>query len=384
MQEAKTSWFRRFPVIAIDLFLVAIIYLIVVVIWSQGQAVFAERGFAIDSPEVRQQQVQVVLMGVAIWVTYIFLSAVTKKYSLGFILTKTQANTGNDNFLRRFLFLLFFPSLVSDYIFNYKIVKSSEHSTIANFFIVLGTLASPFTTLGLPVFMFVLFAILFNISFMSEDTVKYNKLNYRFSSNRIDCANKESLDSIKKHTVQILSDNSMGSGILISGSLVLTSYHVVEGETNILIRESNGRVSSATIYKFSETLDSALLIGQFTQYDHIEFVDPESFKEGIELFAIGYPGSIIRTAGGEPMSVAKGSYSSLIKFPEEGIDLVQTDTPVNPGNSGGPLVNGCGQIFGVVTLGEKIDALSGTALIGLNFAVSSASIVPIINQTLAE
>ena len=384
MRQTKAHWFRRFPVIAIDLVFVAIIYLITVIAWGHDQATFAERGFAVDSPEVRQQQVQVVLMGVVIWFIYIAIFTLVKKHSLGFILTKTRANAENDNFFRRFLFLLFFPSLVSDYIFNYQVVKSSEHSTLANIFVVLGSLASPFTSLGLPVFVFVLFAILFNISFMSSYTIEYNQLNYRFSSDRVDCNNKGSLDSIKKHTVQILSDNSTGTGILISDSLVLTSYHVVEGETNILIRESNERVSSATLYKFSEDLDSALLIGQFTQYDHVEFVDPTSFEEGIELFAIGYPGSIIRSAGGEPISVSKGSYSSLIKFPDKGVDLVQTDTPVNPGNSGGPLVNRCGQIFGIVTLGEKIDSLSGTSLTGLNFAVSSASILPSINQALAE
>jgi len=380
MEEKKLSWFARFPVIGLDLALVAVVYLVAVLVRFNSQATFAERGYAIGSAEVHNEQILVVAMGVLIWTVYVLLFTVLKKHTLGFILTNIKLRSESENSIKRFFTLYLFPCLMADYIFGYKLYRPLKHSTIGNLSMILGSLASIGAVPGLAAYIFVLGALLVGYSNYDPALDK----GYRFSLSRVECEGKQGLDDIKRQTVEIVTDNYSGTGFLISDSLVLTSYHVVKGEANILVRESDNRVSNAQLFKFSEDLDSALLIGQFSQFKHVEFADPSAFKEGIDLYAIGFPGSVMRKVGIDPASVSKGVYSSLIKFPEQSLEVVQTDVPVNPGNSGGPLVNGCGQVFGVVTASERLNAVTGLPMEGMNFAVSSTSLLPAINNSLSQ
>ncbi len=380
MEEKKLSWFTRFPIIGLDLAFVALIYLVAVLVRFNGQSTFAERGYAIGSTEVHNEQLLVVAMGVLIWTIYVLFFALLKKHTLGFILTNIRLSSDTEKPAKRFFTLYFFPCLIADYVFGYTLYRPIKHSTIGNLSMILGSVASVGALPGLVAYIFVSGALLFGYSNYDTELDK----GYRFSLARVDCRDKQDLDDIRRQTVEITTDSSSGTGFLISESLVLTSYHVVEGETNILVRESDNRVSNAQLYKFSEDLDSALLIGQFRQFKHVEFADPASFKEGIDLYAIGFPGSVMREVGVDSASVSKGVYSSLIKFPEQSIEVVQTDVPVNPGNSGGPLVNGCGQVFGVVTASERLNAVTGLPMEGMNFAIASTSLLPAINSSLTE
>lgn len=380
MEEKKLTWFARFPVIGLDLAIVAIAYLVTVLIRYNGQATFAERGYAIGSAEVHKEQLLVVAMGVLIWTVYVLLFTILKKNTLGFILTNIKLRSESENPIKRFFTLYLFPCLLADYIFGYKLYRPMGHSTVGNISMILGSIASVGAIPGLVAYVFVFCALLVGYSNYDPDLDK----GYRFSLARVECQNRNDLDDVKKQTVEIVTDNSSGTGFLISDSLVLTSYHVVKGESNILIREADNRVSNAQLFKFSEDLDSALLIGHFKQFKHIEFADPSAFKEGTDLYAIGFPGSVIRQVGVDPASVSKGVYSSIIKFPEQGIEVIQTDVPVNPGNSGGPLVNGCGQVFGVVTASERLNTVTGLPMEGMNFAVSSTSLLPAINSSLEK
>ena len=123
------------------------------------------------------------------------------------------------------------------------------------------------------------------------------------------------------------------------------------------------------------------LVGQFNLNEHTQFVDPRQFGEGTtDLYAIGYPGQALRLAGTGSVTVTSGIYSAFLDYADMDLHLVQTDAAVNPGNSGGPLVNKCGQVFGMVTLVERLDPFTGDVKEGLGYALSSTMLVPEINR----
>ena len=93
----------------------------------------------------------------------------------------------------------------------------------------------------------------------------------------------------------------------------------------------------------------------------ISFGDPKELNPAEELLAIGFPlgGSLVGEA-----SVNKGSLAARRRSKDVGIEYLQTDMTLNPGISGGPMINVCGEVEGINTAG----------LAGLGLAISSDSI----------
>lgn len=382
----KVKLISLLPSIAWDLFFIALIYLFSVIFWYQlftNGLTSDESGYALNSPEVRGEQVRIILLAVVLWFFYAFISALLNKKRLtpGLFLTNTWAELSNNTFIKRFTTCLFLPLLLPAYVFGYTFYKPKENSPKRNLFMVLGTLGVLPTYVGLVVFGVMLFMMTFNLSALSEEEIEAMGT-YQFSRARV-CSTDE-LGRIKPNSVEILTDVSTGSGFLISPTLVVTNNHVVAGASSVLVREQSNRVSNATIWRVSERYDIAILIGQFNSFEHIEFIAPNDITEGSDLYALGYPGSQIREPGVDPVSISKGAYSSFLEFPADNLELIQTDVPVNPGNSGGPLVTKCGQVIGVVTLTDRLDINSGLPKEGLNFAISSSTLVPLINAMLEE
>lgn len=90
---------------------------------------------------------------------------------------------------------------------------------------------------------------------------------------------------------------------------------------------------------------------------------PNEVTIGTEVFAIGSPKSLNLSH-----SISKGIISGLRVIND--ITLIQTDAPLNPGNSGGPLINERGECFGTI-----VSKIIGSGIEGLGFAVSSQDVV---------
>ncbi len=148
----------------------------------------------------------------------------------------------------------------------------------------------------------------------------------------------------------------IGSGFLVSETSALTSSHVVENAVSIAV--SNGDVTTtAEVVGFDSTQDLALLrLAQPIDGHAFTFSSAEA-APGMEIAAMGYP-------LGAPLSLSRGAISGVGRTLEgrEGSGLLQTDTAMNPGNSGGPLVDLNGHVLGVVT-GASSDG------VGLGYAV---------------
>jgi len=159
----------------------------------------------------------------------------------------------------------------------------------------------------------------------------------------------------------------VGTGVvIIDRGVILTSLHVVAGASRIRVQFVDGMESDATIVSAQPESDLAVLQAN-TVPDDLQAATLRSAKELLEgehVTAVGFPFGI-------GPSVSSGVISGLkreFRHPEGGrvlSNLIQFDAAVNPGSSGGPLVNAAGEVVGIVTA----ILTPGGAFSGVAFAV---------------
>lgn len=154
-----------------------------------------------------------------------------------------------------------------------------------------------------------------------------------------------------------------GSGVCISADgWVLTNHHVA-GPTGRAweVRLTGGRKYSAVVVGHDPAGDLSLLkIQNAAGLPHLPLGDSDALKIGDHVIAIGNPfllgngkgarnlRGMGRTDGGWEPTTTLGIISALHRYQDWYMDAIQTDCPVNPGNSGGPLINLKGEVVGIV------------------------------------
>jgi S1-C subfamily serine protease len=154
-----------------------------------------------------------------------------------------------------------------------------------------------------------------------------------------------------------------GSGFIIStDGFVVTNNHVIEMAQDIKVSLADGRTVSAELKGADPSTDIAVLKIDVTGLRALSFADSEALQPGQIAIAIGNPLGLQHTVTAGVVSALgrtlRANNGRLID------DIIQTDASLNPGNSGGPLVNSLGQVIGVNT--ATISSAQG-----LCFAVSS-------------
>ena len=383
MERERPSYWIRIPILSIDLLTVGFIFLLLISRYSPlslyNAPTSAELGFGIASPEVVKEQQGNVLLGAIIWITYGVAFGLLLGSSVGHLILGTKLVSQNNSRVKKAFSVLLSPSVFFDKLLGITVERSRNQTAFGKVFTALASLSSLVAIPGLLLYVFIAgFTLIVPRMSTLDDTSLCGE---RFCFVKANTSCEKNIDSVRDRVVEIVGNTYTGTGFLVSDSLILTNNHVVENEPVVSIRELNGRVSEATIYRANPDLDIALLVGQFSQGEHVQFVNPRDFDEGTtDLYAIGYPGSLLRQSGTGSLTVTSGIYSAFLDYPKENIQLVQTDAAVNPGNSGGPLVNKCGQVFGIVTLSEKLDPYTFEIKEGLNYAISSTTLVPELNR----
>jgi serine protease Do len=170
-----------------------------------------------------------------------------------------------------------------------------------------------------------------------------------------------SINAIKDGSGRV-EENGMGSGVIMStDGFILTNQHVVRGADSILIQLHDRRQFVATLVGEDESSDLALLKIEAPDLIPATWGDSEQVNVGSIVWAIGSPYGFQHT-------VTSGIISGKnrpgdINHPTQ--SLLQTDAAVNPGNSGGPLVDAQGRVIGINT------SIFGDSFQGISFAVPS-------------
>lgn len=154
-----------------------------------------------------------------------------------------------------------------------------------------------------------------------------------------------------------------GSGFIISSDgFIVTNHHVIENAVAIKVSLADGRKVNAELKGSDRSTDIAVLKIYENSLKALTFANSDRLQVGQIAIAIGNPLGLQHTVTAGVVSALgrtlRASDGRLID------DVIQTDASLNPGNSGGPLVNSLGQVIGVNT------AMIPTAH-GISFAVSS-------------
>lgn len=164
-------------------------------------------------------------------------------------------------------------------------------------------------------------------------------------------------------------DGTLGSGVVIdAGGDILTCLHVVANATSIQVTFADGTRSPATVAIRQPANDIAVLQASQLPAKVVPAVlgNPRSVQVGSEAFVLGNPFGL---DGSMSSGVVSGLNRSF-QLPNNGpmlTGLIQVDAAVNPGNSGGPLVNRDGQVIGIVS--ALINPTNQNVFIGIGLAV---------------
>ena len=166
---------------------------------------------------------------------------------------------------------------------------------------------------------------------------------------------------------------SLGSGFIIDPSgYVVTNNHVIKDADEITVILSDGREFTATLIGHDPKTDLALLKVEVDEsLPSLTFGDSDAIRVGDWVLAIGNPFGLGNTVTAGILS-ARGRNINAGPYD----DFLQTDAPINRGNSGGPLFDMSGKVIGVNT---AIFSPSGGS-VGIGFSIPSAIAAPVIAQ----
>ena len=182
---------------------------------------------------------------------------------------------------------------------------------------------------------------------------------------------RPSLVIVEARTSEDAGENAgaLGTGVVIVDTgIILTSLHIIRDAAAIRIFFADGAESEALVVTKQPENDLAILRALIVPDDLIPATLASSamLRVGDEVVAVGNPFGIINSVSAGVVSGLKRSYT----FPESELtleNLIQFDAAVNPGNSGGPLLNQYGEVVGIVT--ALLNPSDQEFFVGIGFAV---------------
>jgi len=229
-------------------------------------------------------------------------------------------------------------------------------------------------------------------NFQTTQNVTYQNITYMLGENT---SLSQLYDQVKESVVVIRGmivqydffgrpyyTQGQGSGFIynLTGQiLIITNYHVIDASINITITFINGNGYAASVLGSDPYADLAVLSTDAPQseYKPLDIVSSSTLKVGDPVIAVGNPYGL---AGSMSVGVISSLGRTITEETTGGYpiaNVIQTTTPLNPGNSGGPLLNYQGQVVGITT------AIVSDSQ-GLGFAIPSNTILREIEPLVTE
>ena len=172
-----------------------------------------------------------------------------------------------------------------------------------------------------------------------------------------------------------------GSGVILSEDgdtlYIMTNYHVVKGATQVSVQFSDDTTATATVKGYDEDADIAvILIDKDELSDETEDTIRIAVMGDSDALQVGESAIAIGNALGYGQSVTTGVVSAVgreVQLTDKTMTLVQTSAAIKPGNSGGALLNGKGEVIGVNTVKYEDTSVEGMGYaIPINSAIETA------------
>ncbi len=173
----------------------------------------------------------------------------------------------------------------------------------------------------------------------------------------------------------------LGSGVIVSADgMILTNNHVVEGAEKITVLMSDNQTFEARIVGLDEASDLAVLKIEATNLPFLNLGNSDNVRVGDVVLAIGNPLGIGQTVTAGIIS-AKGRRTGLSDG-NSFEDFLQTDAPINRGNSGGALINIAGELIGINS--QILSSGQSGGSIGIGFAIPTNMAKGVMEQLVAN
>jgi S1-C subfamily serine protease len=177
---------------------------------------------------------------------------------------------------------------------------------------------------------------------------------------------------------------SLGSGFVVDkAGHIVTNFHVVDGAKQVRVSFSNGASMKATVVGTDPSSDLAVLKidASSRALTPLPLGDSDRMKVGDPVVAIGNPFGLDRTVTSGIVSAIQRAITAPNGYTID--HVIQTDAAINHGNSGGPLLNGRGQVIGVNSQIETGGSGTG-GNVGVGFAVPSNTVKTVIAQLIGQ
>src|SRR5512132_3741701 len=192
-------------------------------------------------------------------------------------------------------------------------------------------------------------------------------------------------DDAKNAVTYIVADTpegqATGSGFVVSkDGLIVTNEHVVDGASQVQVKiGTSDQAQDATVVGADPSRDLALLKVDAGNLPTLSLGDSSSVGVGDPTYAIGNPFGLDHTLTTGIVSALQRSLQAPDGAPISG--AIQTDPALNPGNSGGPLLDAAGQVIGVnaqIETGSQNGAEGGN--VGIGFAIPASTVKAFVQE----
>ena len=169
--------------------------------------------------------------------------------------------------------------------------------------------------------------------------------------------------------------SALGSGVIVNtDGYLLTNYHVIEGAEEIVVLLQDGREAHASLVGTDKDSDLAVLKITLDNLTAIPIGSPNDIEVGDVALAIGNPFGVGQTVTQGIIS-AKGRFGLGLNLYE---NFIQTDAAINPGSSGGALVDAYGNLVGINT--AVLDKSGSGNSVGIGFAIPADTAISALND----